>query len=113
MLYPNFEGGAAFSTNHLEHGAHVKPLPPREWERKKALFEVPLVGLPKDGMGTGLLEMPGGRMPKWEDMPLLDLFGVVVRWDEAAERGVRRRQEVWGCDGNGKPFDAKDLMCVK
>ncbi|KZV64660.1 hypothetical protein PENSPDRAFT_639308 [Peniophora sp. CONT] len=113
MLYPNYASGEAFSTNHLEHGAHVKSLPPREWERKKALFEVPLVELPKEeGMGTGLLDMPGGRLPQWEDMPLLDLFGEVVGWDVARERGVQRRREVWGCEGTGKAFDAKDLMCA-
>ncbi|VDC06517.1 unnamed protein product [Peniophora sp. CBMAI 1063] len=112
MLYPNYESGRAFSTNHLEHGAHVKPLPPREWERKKALFEVPLVGLPEAGAGTGLLDMPGGGLPRWEGIPLLDLFGEVVVWDIALERGIKRRREVWGCEGTGRPFDARDLMCA-
>lgn len=112
MLYPNYASGEAFSTNHLEHGAHVKPLPPREWDRKKALFEVPLVELPKEGTGTGLLKMPGGTLPQWEDMPLLDLFGEVVGWDIAVEKGTQRIREVWGCEGTGAPFDAKDLMCA-
>ncbi|KAH9935956.1 uncharacterized protein BXZ73DRAFT_45178 [Epithele typhae] len=121
MLYPNYAGARSLSTNHLEAGAHVSlAVPPRALERKKKLFNVPLLplpGFPKGGGGTpstGLLEMPGATLPEWTDLPILDLLGESVDAETIVRRGSERRTELTGCaDPTTDPFSVRDLLCVR
>jgi hypothetical protein len=67
MLYPNYAGFVSLSTNHLEVGSHVKDRP----KEKQEVFRLPLMEL-----GSGqLLDLPGGRLPGWDTMPVLNLTG--------------------------------------
>ena len=129
MLYPNFPTGLSLSTNHLEAGAHVRPTPGADMdahERRKRLFNVPLMVLPDaDGafthdaereavLKTGLLNMPGNVLPQWSELPVLDLLGELVNYETIIRRGVTRRTELTGCtDVPSRPYDIGDLLCVQ
>lgn len=110
MLYPNYDDFVSFSTNHLEIGSHVKEQPRSIYDKKKALFELPLMPLPGDqnfgdkdlqkdvgALTTGLLDLPGSQLPAWEDLPVLDLLGGLTSKAEIIERGKRRQSQLVGC----------------
>jgi hypothetical protein len=88
MLYPNFGEAGSLSTNHLEEGSHVRSVVSEE---KKALFRVPLMPVRVGGLGLGR-----ERMPRWEEMPVLDLVGDVGSLRELGRRGEERWREVFG-----------------
>ena len=119
MLYPNFPDYASLSTNHLEAGAHVR-IDADVHERKKRLFNVPLMPLPprdsdrgpREVVRTGLLEMPKGRLPEWSALPVLDLFGEVVDEETIVRRGMERRLELTGCvEAPSRAHDVGELLC--
>ncbi|KAI0320871.1 hypothetical protein OF83DRAFT_1052265 [Amylostereum chailletii] len=114
MLYPNFAGFHALSTNHLEAGAHVKPIPRAVYAKKKALFEVPLLPLPVDNTSnvlvTGLLDLPDARLPLWRDLPVLDLHGELTSEVEIARRGKDRLAE-FHCLRESAPYNVHDFLC--
>ncbi|KAF7794479.1 hypothetical protein EIP86_005613 [Pleurotus ostreatoroseus] len=134
MLYPNYAGWRALSTNHLERGAHVRAAPPDVYRRKKRLYVLPLLELPaptpraqiagdggeggnvgadKGVVETGLLDLPGGAMPSWRDLPVTDLFGLLTSMDTLAERGRERRRELFGCaDADEVGDDVRALLCM-
>ena len=122
MLYPSFPGARSLSTNHVEEGAHVRPEDADARERRRRLFSVPLMPLPElelgdgarsAGVRTGLLDMPGARLPAWAELPVLDLLGEVVDEATIVRRGVERRAELTGCaDAPARAFDVGDLLCV-
>jgi hypothetical protein len=108
MLYPNYAGYASLSTNHLEAGAHVKQAASRE---KKALFVVPLMGLPGDTLGgVGLLDLPGGGLPAWGALPVLDLTGAITSLDALKRQGERRMVELTTCSRR-EAMDVGELVC--
>jgi hypothetical protein len=113
MLYPNYENFVSLSTNHLEVGSHVKN-PSRE---KKELFLLPLMKMPD--MFTlpssgGLLDLPGGRLPNWHALPILNLTGSLTSLDNLINQGALRRTTLTGCLKNTSvPYDVRDLMCIE
>ncbi|KAJ7634165.1 hypothetical protein DFH06DRAFT_1100660, partial [Mycena polygramma] len=75
MLYPNYAGFVSLSTNHLEVGSHVKDRP----KEKQEMFRLPLMELGASGQ---LLELPGGRLPGWDALPVLNLTGFLSKMNE-------------------------------
>lgn len=122
MLYPNYDDFLSLSTNHLEVGSHVKDSPRNIYNRKKALFTVPLLQLPaiddsaKDTLSTGLLDLPEEQLPDWHDLPLLDLTGSFSSHYLAETRGLNRQRELTGCLTKAsdvrrrRTFNAMDLF---
>ncbi|EMD39225.1 hypothetical protein CERSUDRAFT_93273 [Gelatoporia subvermispora B] len=118
MLYPNYEGYASLSTNHLEVGSHVKDVPKDVYMRKKKLFELPLLPLPAHEdvprVETGLLSLPGGSLPAMHALPTLDLFGMVTAEDMLVERGRERRWELTGCGNDVQStYDIWEFLCLE
>lgn len=113
MLYPNFNNQTSFSTNHLEPGMHIAP---SSNVRKKMMdeFNVPLVravgASPKVNMdeshaeivnsaqdGSPAVEwfdqLPFGRLPGWNRLPVIDLFNQPHSLAELATYGQRLAEE--------------------
>ncbi|KAI0057461.1 hypothetical protein BV25DRAFT_1920166 [Artomyces pyxidatus] len=116
MLYPNYAAFASLSTNHLEAGAHVKHQPRDIFDKKKAMFSLPLMRLPDENasavLETGLLDLPGGHLPPWGDLPVLDLHGLLTSEEEIERRGLERRSALFNCSESVRPYDAQELLCV-
>ncbi|CAB4432917.1 unnamed protein product [Rhizophagus irregularis] len=104
MLYPNYENFASFSTNHAEAGTHIHLT---EGSKPNDIFGVPL--MEEDLVLSGL---PGGSMPKYADLPILDLLGNVVSKEELIQRGKALHSEVSLCPPNNElTFDPQDILC--
>jgi hypothetical protein len=118
MLYPNYANFSSLSTNHLEPGAHVKRQPRAIFDKKRALFDLPLITLPDVNASsdflprTGLLDLPENEMPPWDALPVLDLHGSVVSEELIVDRGQARRSEIFGCTDPPIPYDAFSLLCL-
>ncbi|KAI8996588.1 hypothetical protein BD414DRAFT_559120 [Trametes punicea] len=118
MLYPNYAEYISLSTNHLEVGSHVKDVPAEVYQRKKLLFNLPLMPLPSaDNVtrppDTGLLELPGGHLPSWAELPVLDLLGKIVDEKTIMLRGAERRMELTGCQRAAlQAHDVRELLCI-
>ncbi|PIL24948.1 hypothetical protein GSI_12835 [Ganoderma sinense ZZ0214-1] len=122
MLYPNYAGYTSLSTNHLEIGSHVHDIPVETYLRKKKLFNVPLMPLPRASTGdaasaalpsTGLLELPDARLPSWDALPMLDLLGAISNETTILQHGRDRRTELTGCDGiPTRANDVRELLCI-
>jgi hypothetical protein len=116
MLYPNYANFSSLSTNRLEPGAHVKRLPRAIFDKKRALFDLPLMPLPNvngsEVPGTGLLDLPESGMPAWDALPVLDLHGSVVSEELITNRGRARRPGVFGCTNPPLQYDALSLLCL-
>ncbi|GAA5848896.1 hypothetical protein JCM9279_004658 [Rhodotorula babjevae] len=121
MLYPNYPDFESLSTNHLEKGTHVKTS--RVDEKKKALFEVPLL----DRDASLVDSLPGGpgheRLPAWDALPTLDLWGALASEHELLERGWQTTRMLGSC-GRRLPslepedlahprYDARELLCER
>jgi hypothetical protein len=115
MLYPNYPGFESLSTNHLEKGTHVKT--DRVDEKKKLLFEVPLLDV-----DSSLVEsLPDeGKLPNWDSLPVMDLWGAVTSTEELIERGWQTTRMIASCEelpdllGQVKlRYDARELLCKK
>ncbi|KPV72684.1 uncharacterized protein RHOBADRAFT_50273 [Rhodotorula graminis WP1] len=121
MLYPNYPEFESLSTNHLEKGTHVKTS--RVDEKKKALFEVPLL----DRDASLVDSLPGGpgheRLPAWDALPTLDLWGALASEHELLERGWQTTRMLGSC-GRTLPsleaedlahprYDARELLCER
>lgn len=119
MLYPNYQDYVSLSTNHLEIGTHVRKTTSDAYLKKKNLFLLPLMkqqtpsgdsSLPPP---TGLLELPDGRMPSWNKLPVLDLLGLIASEELLTQRGGHRRNLLTECtQSNYVPYDAWDLLCL-
>lgn len=122
MLYPNYAGFVSLSTNHLEVGSHVKDMPLEAYLQKRRLFLLPLMPLPtlnpsRDATDskTGLLDLPGGRIPDWETLPVLDLLGLLTDGETLRIRGQERIKSMRGCDGRDSSKDVHDVrgwLCI-
>ncbi|GAA5826260.1 hypothetical protein JCM3770_000632 [Rhodotorula araucariae] len=119
MLYPNYPDFESLSTNHLEKGTHVHTS--RVDEKKKAMFEVPLLDQDASLVDT----LPGGagheRLPAWDALPALDLWGALASEHELVERGWQTTRMLGSC-GSALPslaeadfarprYDARELLC--
>jgi hypothetical protein len=117
MLYPNYANFSSLSTNHLEPGAHVKRLPRAVFDKKRTQFDLPLMPLPdmnaSEVLATGLLDLPGGGMPPWDTLPVLDLHGSIASEDLIIRRGEAHRPVVLGCTDPPIPYDALSLLCLQ
>ncbi|KAF8074824.1 hypothetical protein FPV67DRAFT_600258 [Lyophyllum atratum] len=113
MLYPNYPDFVSLSTNHLEVGSHVKV----RTKEKQDLFIVPLMQLPLASPlsppTAGLLDLPHNTLPRWNDLPVLNLTGSLTTLEALAEVGHARRTELTGCTTSPTAFDIQDLMCIK
>lgn len=102
MLYPNFQLFESFSTNHLEFGTHVKK------GRDDALDEFLVPLMKRD---TILNQLPQRRLPTFEDLPVLDLWGNLVTRQELDARGAELHQNVSACPRQTGRFDPQDILC--
>ncbi|KAF8584028.1 hypothetical protein K439DRAFT_1319759, partial [Ramaria rubella] len=86
MLYPNYD--LSLATNHVEVGAHVKTDPADIPESVRKQYEVPLMPLPSvfSDRSASLLELPHGVLPEWDDIPVLDFWGVITSHQELVRR---------------------------
>lgn len=122
MLYPNYDNFLSLSTNHLEIGSHVKEQPRSIYDKKKALFTLPLM-VPSSStldsgemVTTGLLKMPKKTLPSWSELPVLDLLGTLSSSKEIRNRGFERQKELAGCrdgdiwDPSQYSFKAEELF---
>ncbi|GEM10895.1 glycosyltransferase 2 [Rhodotorula toruloides] len=121
MLYPNYPDFESLSTNHLEKGTHVHTA--RVDDKKKATFEVPLLDRDASLVDT----LPGGpgheRLPDWDALPVMDLWGSLASADELLERGWQTTRMTGSCpvdrlpdlsNGGSRPrYDARELLCPR
>ena len=115
MLYPNYADFVSLSTNHLEVGSHVKD-EPEVYEKKKHLFSLPLMdlsgALAGNALNPRLLDLPGGTLPDWDQLPVLDLLGELSSMDAIQKRGEERNAELGDCQGVvSLPSSVRDLLC--
>lgn len=62
--------------------------------------------------GPRLLGLPGGALPDWERLPVLDLVGEVSSMEAIQKRGNERRAELGECVGDASlPSSVRDLLC--
>jgi hypothetical protein len=111
--YPNFPNHISLSTNHLEVGSHVKKISDEKYEHKKTQYAVPLMQLLSSQ--TLLEGLPNGSLPRWSDLPVLDLLGSVTTDAELRTIAMNRRLQVSGCTWDTSAentFDARELLCV-
>ncbi|KAG5654365.1 hypothetical protein H0H81_003823 [Sphagnurus paluster] len=110
MLYPNFAEFASLSTNHVEVGAHVRV----RTREKQQQFVVPLMPLPVGGSAGagGVLELPGGTLPAWDAMPVLNLTGSLTTLVSLVDTGLARRAYLTGCTDTPAPYDVDALLCA-
>ncbi|KAI8988259.1 hypothetical protein BDF20DRAFT_815607 [Mycotypha africana] len=104
MLYPNFEGFEAFSTNHVEFGTHVKS------EKRQSVigtFMVPL--MQRD---TILSQLPAQRLPSFDELPVLDLWGKLQTMDSLEQVGSQYHQHISTCQRTFGTFDPREFFCV-
>lgn len=108
MVYPNYDDFVALSTNHLEAGEHVRV---RTRERQE-LFQVPLMPLIAGGQGEGLLALPGGTLPEWRQLPVLNLTGSLTNLAALVSVGNSRLGELARCDKELGLYMIQDLTCT-
>lgn len=92
MLYPNYDDFVSFSTNHLELGTHVKD--DGAAAKRRQSFQVPLMP-PERSLLHGL---PGARLPRWMQLPILDFWGSLVTQEELLERAAITLDELDLCE---------------
>jgi hypothetical protein len=118
MLYPNYD--ISLATNHAEVGAHVKSDPDRILDSRKQ-FDVPLMPLPSiSPSGTravSLLDLPDDSLPTWDNLPVLDLWGIVTSHQRIQYRGRERHALISRCpsfkDSARFTYDANELLCAR
>ncbi|KAL0084180.1 hypothetical protein F4703DRAFT_1859586 [Phycomyces blakesleeanus] len=103
MLYPNFQHYESFSTNHLEFGTHVKKA------RLQVVidnFRVPL--MERD---TIIDQLPGHRLPAFEGLPVLDLWGRLKTHAMLQDTAAVWHRQVSACARTHGRYDPQDLLC--
>lgn len=103
MLYPNFQGFEAFSTNHVEFGTHVKS------EKRSSVigtFMVPL--MQRD---TILSQLPNQSLPLFENLPVLDLWGQVQSLAILEDIASKYHAHVSTCARTFGTFDPQEFFC--
>ncbi|ORZ01618.1 hypothetical protein BCR43DRAFT_433908 [Syncephalastrum racemosum] len=105
MLYPNFQEFESFSTNHLETGTHIKT--PEKRVKTIRDFLVPL--MQRD---TIIEQLPQHRLPKFDDLPVLDLWGLLTTHSRLNDTGAGWHRRVSTCVRKELgQFDARDMVC--
>jgi hypothetical protein len=106
MLYPNFDGAASLSTNHVEVGEHVgADLPAEVHAQMRKAMAVPLMTREKSLLSAGVL-------PQWQDLPVLDLKGYITSHEVIVQRGQAKRMTVAECYSEASTlFDAGNIFC--
>ncbi|KAF8327282.1 uncharacterized protein EI90DRAFT_3127335 [Cantharellus anzutake] len=97
MLYPNYPNFTSFSTNHLEAGTHVRrdAVMDSGFAAKKAAFELPLMPLTSMSiLEPSLFGLPNGRVPRWEELPVVDLWGALQQERTLVAIGFARHTEL-------------------
>ncbi|KAL4209898.1 hypothetical protein CU097_004870 [Rhizopus azygosporus] len=104
MLYPNFHQFEAFSTNHVEVGTHFKS----DGKRQSVIgtFMVPL--MQRD---TILSQLPDHRLPFFEELPVLDLWGRLQTHESLDRVAAEYHEHVSTCARTVGSFDPKDIFC--
>ncbi|KAI8062433.1 hypothetical protein BC940DRAFT_349628 [Gongronella butleri] len=104
MVYPNFQDFESFSTNHLEFGTHIKHTRAKS---AVASFVVPLM---KDD--TIYSQLPAHRLPSFDHLPMLDLWGHLHTHSQLYITGVHWQRHVSACaPPSFVRFDPQDLVC--
>ncbi|KAI9256623.1 hypothetical protein BDA99DRAFT_441782 [Phascolomyces articulosus] len=115
MLYPNFNNYLSLSTSHLElSNNHVTSM--GDYSNAAALLRVPLMTSDNDSKGRFSLQqqLPGGRLPTWYSLPVLDLWGNVQPMDILRQRGLTLQRSVSSCNPlklKDHLHDPSDLLC--
>ncbi len=84
-----------------------KEMPDATYEMKKSLFNVPLIPLDEPDI---LTDFPDQALPRWSELPVLDLLGTMTSETELKSLGMERRLQVSGCTWDTSApnsFDAK------
>ncbi|KAI7858957.1 hypothetical protein BDC45DRAFT_433565 [Circinella umbellata] len=104
MLYPNFQDFESFSTNHLETGTHVKT-------NAKRLSAINAFLVPLMQRDTILAQLPNHRLPNYDDLPVLDLWGYLRTQDELDETASQWHTRISTCPRKTGTFDPQDILC--
>jgi hypothetical protein len=104
MVYPNFQDFESFSTNHLEFGTHI-----RHERAQVALdsFVVPLMQ-----RNTILSQLPDHRLPRFDELPMMDLWGDLMTHDEMETVAATWHRAVSVCARwPSNHFNPQDMLC--
>ncbi|KAF9436045.1 hypothetical protein BGZ76_004956 [Entomortierella beljakovae] len=110
MLYPNYFNFTSFSTNHLEWGTHTK-----QQRNSAGTFLVPLM----TDSEKMLDDLPNGRLPDWDSLPVLDLWANLATSAELTKRGRALQEQLNPCLLRNSKNEViwegqeKDLKCAK
>ena len=113
QLYPNYEDYRSLSTNHLEVGTHV--IDEAMAAKRRELFEVPLISQ-ESSLTEGL---PDFRLPRWDSLPVFDLWGSLTSQAELVERGQAAVEQLSPCRAASShtkqqpSYHATDLFCPR
>lgn len=106
MIYPNYEQFESFSTNHLEYGTHMDKNKKARTLARIQQFKVPLMQ-----QDTVLSQLPEQRLPDFEKLPLMDLWGRVRTLEELDHTGAYWHSHVSTCKREIGTFSPKDILC--
>ncbi|CAE6454639.1 unnamed protein product [Rhizoctonia solani] len=114
-LYPNYEYFVSLSTNHLEVGEHV---PANINQEKQSQYFLPLMQEPEIAkrypgteLGVKLLDLPLSDLPKWADLPTLDLWGGISTLERLRDVGLERRVNMSVCQFDETQPSALQYLC--
>ncbi|KDN42827.1 hypothetical protein RSAG8_06581, partial [Rhizoctonia solani AG-8 WAC10335] len=114
-LYPNYDYFVSLSTNHLEVGEHVPANIDREKQRQYflPLMQEPEVASRHPGteLGVKLLDLPLSNLPKWTDLPVLDLWGDISSLGKLRNVGMERRVNMSVCQPDEMEAIALEYLC--
>ncbi|KAI9275269.1 hypothetical protein EDC94DRAFT_579707 [Helicostylum pulchrum] len=101
MLYPNFK--ESLSTQHVELR---KKTMREEFENAIAVYNVPLMDQTD--------EISTLKLPSFDDLPVLDIWGQVTNHQELKDRGLELHDEISSCPApleEENQYDPTDLLC--
>ncbi|CAE6402069.1 unnamed protein product [Rhizoctonia solani] len=114
-LYPNYDYFVSLSTNHLEVGEHV---PANIDQEKQRQYFLPLMQEPEVAnrhpgteRGVKLLDLPLSNLPKWADLPALDLWGNISSLGKLRNVGLERRVNMSACQPDEMEASALEYLC--
>ncbi|CAE6410546.1 unnamed protein product [Rhizoctonia solani] len=115
-LYPNYDYFVSLSTNHLEVGEHV---PANIDQEKQRQYFLPLMQEPEVAnrhpgteLGVKLLDLPLSNLPKWTNLPILDLWGEISNLERLRSVGLERRVNMSVCQPDETETSALEYLCA-
>ncbi|KAK4052708.1 hypothetical protein OIV83_001995 [Microbotryomycetes sp. JL201] len=121
MLYPNYDDFISLSTNHVEKGEHIHN--DDDLIKRKSLFEVPLMARRRTSSrqqhnSITLMDLPEGKLPALQTMPVLDLWGSIATSEDLIDRGYQTLTQLSTCPSvvqvdRPLKYDARELLCRK